>query len=168
MIVAEKDLGKIREANRNRTIVFAVGTFDLLHEGHLNFLEWCSQLGDMLVVAINSDKRTRNRKGPGRPALNQATRLRVVDSLKLVDYTVLVEDTRAAYAAPITTAKLLKPDIIGLGNDQSSEYVESWIEAFPNTKILINPCPKVNSTSKIIKNLINSPKKLPLQYEKQA
>lgn len=165
MIVQEQDLGKIRETAGSQTIVFAVGTFDLLHEGHLNHLEWCAQLGDILVVAVNSDERARNKKGADRPATKQDTRLRIVDSLKAVDYTVLVEDTRADYEAPIKTARLLKPDKIGLGNDQSQEYVESWSRAFPDISVLVSSCPRITSTTEIINNLTTLPGKQPPQYE---
>lgn len=153
MVVKERELHKIRKKNNGRTVVFAIGTFDLLHKGHIDYLEWCSQLGDVLVVAVNSDERTKNRKGADRPVFDQAARLRIVDALKMVDYTVLVEDTRAAYEAPIKTAKLLAPDKIGIGNDQSPEYVESWQKAFLDIDVLINPCPKPISTSDIVDGL---------------
>jgi cytidyltransferase-like protein len=156
MLVKESQLKRLRENHKGRVIVFAVGTFDLFHEGHLNHLKWCAGLGDILVVAVNSDERTKNRKGADRPIFGLPARLKIVDSLKIVDYTVPVEDTSAAYEAPIKTARLLGPDKIGLGNDQSEEYVESWQKAFPDIQVLVSNCPIITSTSAIIGNLANS------------
>lgn len=154
MLVTEEDLPVLRKTLYDRKIVFAIGTFDLLHDGHLDYLEWCAQLGDVLVVAVNSDQRTKNRKGPDRPIFAEATRLRIVDSLKMVDYTVLVKDARSAYEAPIKTARLLKPDQIGVGPDQSARYVESWRKAFPSIDVIVNPHPKFVSTSSVINGLL--------------
>jgi D-beta-D-heptose 7-phosphate kinase/D-beta-D-heptose 1-phosphate adenosyltransferase len=155
MIVKEKDLAALREQLAGKEVVFAIGTFDIFHEGHLSHLEWCAQLGDVLVVAVNNDQRTKNRKGLKRPIFGQEARLRLIDALRMVDYAVLVEDTEAANSAPVKTAKHLRPDKIGLGSDQSSEYFQSWREAFPDIEVLVSPNPEYNSTSDIIRNLLD-------------
>ncbi|MDO8574172.1 MAG: adenylyltransferase/cytidyltransferase family protein [bacterium] len=81
-----KDLSVIREKHKNQKIVFASGGFDLMHAGHALFFEDCKKQGDVLVVAIPDDEIIKRDKGKHRPILNQYLRIKMVDSLKPVDY----------------------------------------------------------------------------------
>ncbi len=85
-------LQELREKNKDKIIVFCSGSFDLLHAGHILFFEDCKKHGDLLLVAVGNDSVIRGLKGDNRPILNEKVRIKIVDSLKMVDYTVL--DTR--------------------------------------------------------------------------
>ncbi len=74
------------ERMRNgKSIVLTAGTFDILHPGHVDYLEWCKTQGDLLVVCVIGDQRTRRRKGRGRPIMKEEWRALVVSALKPVD-----------------------------------------------------------------------------------
>lgn len=95
-----------------KKIVFTNGCFDLLHYGHVKYLEEAKRKGDILVVAVNSDTSVRKIKGNKRPIVNQNDRSKIVAALESVDYVVLFqEDT------PIKIIGLLKPDILIKGAD---------------------------------------------------
>lgn len=101
-----------RLKNQGKSIVFTNGCFDLLHYGHVKYLERAKTKGDILVVAVNSDASVRRIKGGRRPITNEKDRLRTIAALESVDYAVIFkEDT------PFQTIKLLKPDIIVKGAD---------------------------------------------------
>lgn len=109
-----KELKKIVSClkSKGKKVVFTNGCFDLLHYGHINYLEEAKKKGDILVVAINSDTSVRKIKGDKRPLVCQKDRLRMVAALESVDYVVLFkEDT------PFDTIKFLKPDILIKGAD---------------------------------------------------
>ncbi|MEK6855112.1 MAG: adenylyltransferase/cytidyltransferase family protein [Nanoarchaeota archaeon] len=82
-------LQKIRENHKNETIVFCSGTFDLTHAGHVLFFEECKKQGDILVVAVSCDKNMKTYKGENRPIIGEKARLKLIDSLKPVDYCLL-------------------------------------------------------------------------------
>ncbi len=86
MIIKLDDLEQIRQKHLDKTIVLTSGTFDLLHNGHLNYLNKVSSHGDIVVVLLSGDKRVKARKGVKRPIINENDRARMLDSLKIVDY----------------------------------------------------------------------------------
>lgn len=99
-----------RRRDRGETIVFTNGCFDLLHMGHVRFLQQARHLGSCLVVAINSDDSVRQLKGPDRPVIGQNERAEMLGSLECVDYvTIFGEDTE------IPLLKLLQPDLFVKG-----------------------------------------------------
>lgn len=107
-----------RLKNQGKSIVFTNGCFDLLHYGHVKYLERAKAKGDILVVAVNSDASVRRIKGGRRPITNEKDRLRIIAALESVDYAVLFkEDT------PFQTIKLLKPDIIVKGADWDEDDI---------------------------------------------
>lgn len=113
-VVAREQLGEIlalQRAQRAR-IVFTNGVFDLLHLGHLRYLEQARRLGDALVVGINSDESTRQLKGPGRPLAPAEERAELLAALTCVDY-VTIFGERTAEA----TLSLLQPAIYAKGAD---------------------------------------------------
>ncbi len=97
---------------RGGTVVFTNGCFDLLHYGHVKYLEEAKRKGDVLIVAINSDSSVRRIKGKNRPLVGQEDRLRTVAGLESVDYVTLFhEDT------PLKIISLVKPHILVKGSD---------------------------------------------------
>lgn len=110
-----------------RKIVFTNGCFDILHAGHVTYLEKAKQFGDILVVGLNSDSSVRRIKGRGRPVNPASDRLQVVAALEAVDYvTVFSEDT------PLNLIREVRPHILVKGSDWKREAivggkeVESW------------------------------------------
>lgn len=116
---------KFRQAGRR--IVFTNGCFDLLHAGHVTYLEKAKRLGDLLIVGLNSDASVRRIKGPGRPLTPERDRLRIIAALQAVDYvTVFSEKT------PLRLIRELRPHILVKGADWEKEQivggeeVKSW------------------------------------------
>ena len=101
-----------------RRIVLTNGCFDVLHRGHTRYLNQAKQLGDILVVALNSDESVRRLKGPGRPINTVADRAAVIAALSCVDY-VTVFDT----PTPIPLIEKLRPDIYAKGGDYTPEML---------------------------------------------
>jgi D-glycero-beta-D-manno-heptose 1-phosphate adenylyltransferase len=92
---------------RGGKVVFTCGVFDLIHVGHVRYLEYARGLGDMLVVGVNSDASVRQLdKGPGRPLVPQAERAEVVAALACVDLVCIYDELR-----PNETIRLIRPDI---------------------------------------------------------
>ncbi|MDQ2818058.1 MAG: adenylyltransferase/cytidyltransferase family protein [Candidatus Eremiobacteraeota bacterium] len=90
-----------------RKVVFTCGVFDIVHVGHVRYLEFARALGDALVVGINSDDSARRlHKAPGRPIVEAAERAEVVAALESVDYVCIFDETR-----PDETIRALKPDV---------------------------------------------------------
>ncbi|MDD3581132.1 MAG: D-glycero-beta-D-manno-heptose 1-phosphate adenylyltransferase [Desulfobacca sp.] len=109
-------------------VVFTNGCFDLLHAGHVRYLEAARSLGDLLVVGLNTDSSVRRlAKGPGRPLTSEADRAEILAALACVDGVVLFnQDT------PLALINTLKPDLLVKGGDYNLEQivgrpeVESW------------------------------------------
>jgi D-beta-D-heptose 7-phosphate kinase/D-beta-D-heptose 1-phosphate adenosyltransferase len=119
-IKSVKDLKSILSTlkEEGKKIVFTNGCFDILHVGHVSYLEEAKRHGDILVVAINSDKSTEKLKGKGRPIVHQADRLKMLASLESVDFaTAFNEDD------PGLIVKKLNPDVIVKGSDWKEEDI---------------------------------------------
>src|SRR5207237_698317 len=103
---------------KGKRVVFTNGCFDLLHKGHINYLEKARNLGTLLVVALNSDSSVRKLKGKGRPINRLADRLRVIAALECVDYvTWFGEET------PLKLIRLLRPRVLVKGGDWSPHQI---------------------------------------------
>ena len=101
-----------RARRRGERIVFTNGCFDLIHPGHVRYLRAAKRLGDVLVVALNSDSSVRRLKGSGRPLVAERDRCEVVAALEMVDYvTLFSEDT------PYRLIARLQPDVLVKGGD---------------------------------------------------
>jgi rfaE bifunctional protein nucleotidyltransferase chain/domain len=107
-----------RERAEGRTIAFANGCFDLLHVGHVRYLQASRREGDRLVVAVNDDQSTAALKGPGRPIVPAADRAELVAGLRGVDYVVIFGETTVE---PLL--RLLRPDVHCKGTDYTIETV---------------------------------------------
>lgn len=93
-------------------VVFSNGCFDILHAGHVDYLEKARQKGDKLVVGLNSDKSVAIIKGPSRPVVDEESRSRILASLEFVDLVILFDDL-----TPIELIKAIQPDILVKGKD---------------------------------------------------
>jgi D-sedoheptulose 7-phosphate isomerase len=100
------------------TVVFTNGCFDLLHPGHIHLLKSARDLGDKLIVGINSDRSVRAIKGPGRPFQNEADRKSILESLRFVDEVVIYDEN-----TPANLIKDIKPDVIVKGGDWKPEEI---------------------------------------------
>lgn len=103
---------------QNKKIVFTNGCFDLLHIGHVTYLDQAAALGDVLIVGINSDESVKKLKGPTRPIQSEMDRASILAALKSVDHTVIfTEET------PYELIKIIKPDILVKGGDWKPEQI---------------------------------------------
>ncbi len=135
-------------------IVMANGCFDLLHVGHVRYLEAAKALGDLLIVGVNSDDQARKLKGDGRPLLPQDQRAEIVASLEAVDFVTVFEE-------PTVEQLLLalKPDIHAKGTDYTEDSVpERDVVRSYGGRVAIAGDPKNHSSSEIIEKLAVSRK----------
>ena len=123
--------------------VFVNGTFDIIHRGHIELLNFAKSYGDFLIVGIDSDERVRQLKGPTRPIHNQEDRKFLLENLKAVDR-VLIFNTEEEL---IELVKIIEPDIMVVGSDYKnktvigSEYAKQLlffdrIDEYSSTKII--------------------------------
>jgi len=155
MILSEEALAaRVAEDRREgRTIAFANGCFDVLHVGHVRYLDGARREADRLIVAINSDASERALKGPGRPILDQASRAELVDALRSVDYVTIFDDH--------TVARLLtrlQPDVHCKGTDYTVETVpERDVVRAYGGRIAIVGDPKDHSTRDLLARISGAP-----------
>jgi D-beta-D-heptose 7-phosphate kinase/D-beta-D-heptose 1-phosphate adenosyltransferase len=135
-----------------RTIVFTNGVFDILHAGHVQFLRQAKALGDVLVVAVNSDASTRRQKGAGRPINSECDRLALVAALDMVDHVLLFdEDT------PIPLIQTLRPHVHVKGGDYANQPLpEEAVVHAAGGRIVILPLVGSISTSSVIDRIIEN------------
>jgi len=133
-------------------IVFTNGCFDLLHLGHVDYLEKARQLGDKLVLGLNTDASISRIKGPSRPLQDEMSRARVMASLLFVDAVVLFdEDT------PLELIKAVQPDILVKGDDYSVENIVGQdIVTAKGGEVKTVPLVKGYSTTNIVKKIEGS------------
>jgi rfaE bifunctional protein nucleotidyltransferase chain/domain len=152
-ILSQEELIKIREqlAAQNKKVVFTNGCFDIIHAGHVDYLIKSKRLGDVLIVAVNSDESVRRIKGEKRPILKQEERTFIVSNLKPVDYvTVFEEDT------PYEIIKKLVPDILVKGADWSKDkIVGADIVESRGGKVETIEFVNIQSTSNIINTILD-------------
>ena len=130
-------------------IVLANGCFDVLHVGHVRYLAGARELGDVLIVGINSDQLVAAQKGPARPVLPAAERAEIVSALESVSYVTIFDE-------PTVEQLLLalKPDIHAKGTDYTTDTVpERDVVRLYGGRVAIVGDPKDHSTSEIISRL---------------
>jgi D-beta-D-heptose 7-phosphate kinase/D-beta-D-heptose 1-phosphate adenosyltransferase len=139
---------KDRKLN-NKKIVFTNGCFDILHPGHTDYLSKAKQLGDLLVLGLNSDESVKRLKGNSRPIQTENARSLVLSALTSVDYIILFqEDT------PLNLIVNIKPDILVKGGDYTEENIVGADEVKANNgKVKIIPFLEGFSTSNIIEKI---------------
>ena len=136
----------VRDRVQGRTIALANGCFDLLHVGHVRYLQGAAQEADRLVVAVNDDRSVEGLKGPGRPVLSGADRAELVAALRGVDYVVL-------FADPTVERLLLrmKPDVHCKGTDYTVDTVpeRAVVESYGGRTAIVGD-PKTHATRELI------------------
>jgi rfaE bifunctional protein nucleotidyltransferase chain/domain len=152
-IVSLEELRSLRAEWRaqGQTLVLTNGCFDLLHVGHVQFLEAARRLGDVLVVGLNSDRSARRLKGPRHPLLPQADRAAVLAALSAVDYVVVFEETTAE-----ALVWALQPEVYAKGGDyaQSKELPEADDVAQYGGRVEILPLVPGRSTTQLIEAIL--------------
>jgi len=152
MKLSYKDLNTIRDDNPDKTIIFLGGTFDLFHIGHLTYLREAKKLGDILVVGINSDTRTKRVKGPDRPVIKQNHRAEIVGGLKEVDYTfVMPKKAQKDLRPSFQVIRKLKPDFFVV-TEKSWFESASFYEQY-GTELRLLPRINKTSTTRILKRI---------------
>lgn len=113
-LLSQDELLGVRKSLRaaGKTLVFTNGVFDLLHVGHVRYLDAARSLGDALVVAINSDRTVRELKGDGRPIINENERAEILAALRHVDFVTIFDDV-----SPRSLIAKLLPDVLVKGGD---------------------------------------------------
>jgi len=141
----------LKEARaRGRRIVFTNGCFDLLHIGHLRYLEKAKALGDILVVGVNSDLSVQRLKGPERPILPLEERMEILSGFECVDYV-----TSFSESTPLELISFLKPDVLVKGGDWTKETtVGREVVEGSGGEVAILPFVEGNSTTHIIETIL--------------
>ena len=130
----------------NKKIVFTNGCFDLLHIGHVTLFQKAKTLGDVLIVAINSDASLAQLKGPKRPLVPQTDRTQILAALSCIDYVVVFNEQ-----TPYELLSVLKPDILVKGGDYKIEDIvgKEFVK-----EVYRYPLVEGKSTTKLIKLII--------------
>jgi rfaE bifunctional protein nucleotidyltransferase chain/domain len=155
-IVGRSDLiARVETEKRSgKRIVFANGCFDVLHVGHVRYLEAAKSLGDLLIVGVNSDEQARRLKGEGRPLQPQDQRAEIIASIAAVDLVTI-------FSEPTVTELLLalKPDIHAKGTDYTEDSVpeRNVVRSFGGRVAIVGD-PKDHSSSEMIEKLAVSSK----------
>jgi rfaE bifunctional protein nucleotidyltransferase chain/domain len=138
--------------NEGKTIVFANGCFDILHVGHVRYLKGAKTLGDILVVAINSDDSTRRLKGKGRPLVPGEERIEIIAALEEVDFVTLFKENTVK-----TLLTYLKPHIHAKGTDYTAETVpeRKVVEAYGGRVAIVGD-PKNHASTTLVKAIRNT------------
>ena len=151
VVVSREKLLELRRQWRDqgRTVVFTNGCFDLLHPGHVRLLEAARALGDVLVVAINSDASVRGLKGPTRPILPEGERAETLAAFAAVDaVTVFDEET------PCPLLEKLLPDVLVKGSDWTHWIAGREIVEDAGGRVLPIPVEPGYSTTDVVKNIL--------------
>lgn len=150
-VVAREELAQrlADERAAGRTIAFANGCFDLLHVGHVRYLESASREADILVVAVNEDESVRRLKGEGRPILPAADRAELVAALRCVDYVVIFPEPTVG---PLLTS--LRPDVHCKGTDYTVDSVpeRDIVLAYGGRTAIVGD-PKDHSTRELLSRI---------------
>ncbi len=140
--------GTLRQ--QGRSVVFTNGCFDLIHRGHVEYLEAARALGDVLIVAVNSDRSVRTLKGPTRPITPAGDRAHVLAALACVDYVVEFDDDTAE-----RIVQQLRPDVYVKGGDYAqAEPVEAPIVRAYGGSVRILPFTSGYSTTDLVQRII--------------
>ena len=151
-VLARKKLADELKKRRDRgeRIIFTNGCFDLLHLGHVRYLQQARQLGSCLVVAINSDDSIKHLKGPGRPIISQDERADMLGSLECVDYvTIFDEDT------PIPLLEMLKPQVLVKGGTTDVIVGKDLVESYGGEVLGLEKVEGL-STTEIINRIVEN------------
>jgi rfaE bifunctional protein nucleotidyltransferase chain/domain len=150
-ILSPDELLGVRQGLRTagKTLVFTNGVFDLLHVGHVRYLAEARALGDVLLVAINSDRTVRELKGEGRPITNESERAEILAAMRQVDYVTIFDDI-----SPRTLIAKLLPDVLVKGGDYNLDEIHGREEVeAAGGRVVSLPFFEGASTSAIIERM---------------
>ncbi len=154
MIVNIENLADVRSQHKKEKIVLTSGTFDMLHVGHLHYLNAVKALGDIVVVMLSGDNRVRARKGPNRPIIPEKDRAQMLDALKIVDYVFIDPAKNQPEQIDPVHAEIvmyLDPDVYVTDGEDPRLF-----DIMDKSKLLVLPrTDKQDSTSDIIKQIVD-------------
>jgi len=134
-----------------QTVVFTNGCFDLLHRGHVHTLRQAKAAGDLLIVAVNSDRSVKSIKTAQRPILPETDRIELIAAMEMVDYVILFDDPD-----PYQLIAAIKPQVLAKGGDWSSaEIIGADIVQAAGGRVALIPYLKGFSTTEIIERIRN-------------
>ena len=151
-----KELGELKERlaqlrNEGQRIVFTNGCFDILHAGHVRYLNAARQQGDLLVVGLNSDASVQRIKGPRRPLISQQQRAEVLAALWCVDFIVIFDQPD-----PLAVIQTLRPNVLVKGDDwPDDQIVGSDVVKGDGGRVVRVPVVPDISTSRIIDRIVD-------------
>lgn len=150
-LISREELPRLRESlsAQGRRIVFTNGCFDVLHVGHLRYLQQARGLGDVLVVGINSDASVRELKSPRRPIVPEGERAELLAGLECVDYVTVFSE-----ATPVETIHALRPDVHVKGGDYTEDRLPeaAAVRAYGG-EVRIMPLVPGRSTTDVIQRI---------------
>lgn len=151
MLVKREDLRALIDTihHAGKTVVTTNGCFDILHVGHVRYLEKTKTFGDYLIVLLNSDKSVKSIKGPSRPVNNEMDRAEILSALRCVDYVVLFDED-----SPRNLLDEMKPDVYTKGADYTMETLpEADIMKKNGTRVEFIDFVEGKSTTKTIEKM---------------
>jgi len=152
MLVTFEKLSSVRNNHPTKRIVLVGGCYDLLHIGHVQFLEKCRSLGDILVVAVSSDMRIQERKGTTRPIIPASERVEMLSALRCVDYATVAPDSILGEVPTVMIIQALRPHIFATTDNRMGEYQASLLamgtETVPVSEV------RLTSTTIIIEKVL--------------
>jgi rfaE bifunctional protein nucleotidyltransferase chain/domain len=151
-MILERDQLMAQVAARRQSggrVVLANGCFDVIHVGHVRYLQGAKELGDVLIVGINSDKQVALLKGPGRPIMGERERAEIVASMEAVDFVTIFDEPTVE-----SLLMLIRPDVHAKGTDYTEESVpERKVVLSYGGRVAIVGDPKNHSTSQLLGRL---------------
>lgn len=136
---------------KGKRIVFTNGCFDLIHVGHVRYLEKAKSLGDILIVGVNSDHSVKTLKGPKRPIIPEEERVEILSGLWCVDYITLFDEP-----TPLELIAQLQPHVLVKGGDWTKETtVGKEIVEASGGEVIILPFVEGHSTSDLINTILS-------------
>lgn len=152
-IKTQKEIKGVRNnlKRKGKRIVFTNGCFDILHYGHIKYLQKCKRLGDVLIVGLNSDSSVKKIKGRKRPVTAQKERASILCALECVDCVVIFSES-----IPDKLIKIISPDILAKGGDWKKEDIvgSSFVKGLGGRVVTI-PFVKGYSTTRILRRIKN-------------
>ncbi len=155
-ILPRAELAALLESERPERLVLANGLFDIVHVGHVRYLEDARSRGDRLVVALNTDESCRILKGPTRPIVPLAERMEVIAALRAVDHVTSFDETSVA-----ETLRLLRPRFHAKGTDYRPETLpeaEQQLHRELGIDVVLVGDPKTHASSDLIETIRNLPR----------
>ena len=139
----------INERNAGSIVVLANGCFDLFHAGHLRYLQGAAELGDVLIVAVNSDKQAHTLKGEGRPFTSERERAEIISGLRCVDLVTVFDEPTVE-----ELLRAVKPDFHAKGTDYTVDTVpeREIVREYGGTVAIVGD-PKDHSSTEIIRKI---------------